>query len=76
MLIFREILKVSKAFFVCISYGFGANLSWDELVCVGYPVTEEAVDKLCRDIYDHMIKGRPEDEIKDIPRVGIEQLFF
>lgn len=31
----------------------GARISWDELVCVGYPVTEEAVEKLCGDIMDY-----------------------
>ena len=25
-------------------------MSWDELACIGYPVTEDAVNKLCRDI--------------------------
>ncbi len=28
----------------------GARISWDELTCVGYPVTESAIRKLCRDI--------------------------
>ena len=28
----------------------GARISWDELTCIGYPVTEEATEKLCRDI--------------------------
>lgn len=28
----------------------GARISWDELVCVGYQVTDEATDRLCRDI--------------------------
>ena len=28
----------------------GAKISWDELVCVGYTVTEKAVKKLCRDM--------------------------
>ena len=28
----------------------GARISWDELTCVGYPVTKTATDKLCRDI--------------------------
>lgn len=28
----------------------GARISWDELTCVGYPVTEEATNKLCEDI--------------------------
>ena len=28
----------------------GARISWDELTCVGYPVSEEATEKLCRDI--------------------------
>ena len=28
----------------------GARISWDELTCVGYPVTENSIKKLCRDI--------------------------
>lgn len=28
----------------------GARISWDELTCVGYPVTEKATEKLCKDI--------------------------
>lgn len=28
----------------------GARIYWDELTCVGYEVTEEAVEKLCSDI--------------------------
>ena len=28
----------------------GARISWDELTCVGYPVIEEDIDKLCGDI--------------------------
>ncbi len=31
----------------------GARISWDELICVGYPVTEEAVEKLCGDIMNY-----------------------
>ena len=28
----------------------GARISWDELTCVGYPVSEDATEKLCQDI--------------------------
>ncbi len=28
----------------------GAKISWDELVCIGYPVKESAIKKLCRDM--------------------------
>ena len=53
----------------------GANLSWDELVCVGYPVTEQAVSKLCQDIYGYMLRSVvSEEEKKEIPRVTKEQL--
>ncbi len=31
----------------------GARISWDELTCVGYPVSEEAVEKLCTDIMNY-----------------------
>ncbi len=28
----------------------GAHISWDELTCIGYDVTDKAVEKLCNDI--------------------------
>lgn len=28
----------------------GDRIFWDELTCVGYPVSEEATEKLCQDI--------------------------
>lgn len=28
----------------------GLRISWDDLTCVGYPVTEKATEKLCKDI--------------------------
>ena len=28
----------------------GMRISWDEMTCVGFPVTDKAVEKLCRDI--------------------------
>lgn len=28
----------------------GARVSWDELTCVGYPVMDESIDILCKDI--------------------------
>ena len=28
----------------------GARISWDELTYVGYPVSEDATEKLCQDI--------------------------
>ena len=40
----------------------GTNVSWDELVCVGYEVTEEAVRKLCRDITEYMKSALPNEE--------------
>ena len=33
----------------------GTNLSYDEMVCVGYEVTDEAVKKLCADIKKFML---------------------
>ena len=37
----------------------GARISWDELTCVGFPVTDKTVKKLCRDI----MKYRQEAEL-------------
>ena len=31
----------------------GAKISWDELTCIGYKVTETAIKKLCRDMNSH-----------------------
>ena len=28
----------------------GARISWDELTCVGYSVSDEATERLCQDI--------------------------
>lgn len=43
----------------------GTNLSWDELTCVGYEVTDSAVEKLCKDmkafLQDAFIKHAPEE---------------
>ena len=35
----------------------GARISWDELTCVGYEVTEEATQALCKDIEDFRKKA-------------------
>ena len=36
----------------------GDRISWDELTCVGYPVSEEATEKLCQDIEKFRKKSR------------------
>ena len=43
----------------------GARISWDELTCVGYPVSEEATEKLCHDIENFREKaGMTEHPVK------------
>lgn len=37
----------------------GTNLSWDELTCVGYEVTDSAVEKLCKDMKAFLQDARP-----------------
>lgn len=37
----------------------GTNLSWDELTCVGYEVTDSAVEKLCKDMKSFLQDARP-----------------
>ena len=32
----------------------GENLSWNERICIGYPVTEQVINKLCLDMRDYM----------------------
>ncbi len=51
----------------------GINLSWDELICVGYEVTEEAVYKLCKDIRQHMADSISAEEDKRHLREVTEQ---
>lgn len=47
----------------------GARISWDELTCVGYPVSEDSVNRLCNDIENFRKKaGMPEHY------VALEQL--
>ena len=36
----------------------GTNLLYDEMVCIGYEVTDEAVTKLCADIKKFMFTAR------------------
>lgn len=47
----------------------GARISWDELTCVGYPVSEKATEKLCRDIESFRKKSGMAEHA-----VSIEQL--
>ena len=43
----------------------GARISWDELSCVGYPVSKEATEKLCSDIESFREKaGMTERSVK------------
>ena len=48
----------------------GARISWDELTCVGYSVTEKATQTLCRDIENFRKKAGLSEH-----KVGKEQLF-
>ncbi|MEG1825165.1 MAG: ATP-binding protein [Cloacibacillus sp.] len=53
----------------------GAKCSWDEQICVGYTVTHEAVEGLCKDIKEHMLNAvSSEEEKRIIPDVTKEQL--
>ena len=43
----------------------GARISWDELTCVGYPVSEDATERLCQDIEKFRKKaGMAEHSVK------------
>ena len=43
----------------------GARISWDELTCVGYPVSKEATEKLCSNIENFRGKaGMTERSVK------------
>ena len=43
----------------------GARISWDELTCVGYPVSDEATERLCQDIENFREKvGMTEHSVK------------
>ena len=53
----------------------GARISWDELKCIGYTVTDSAINKLCRDInrYRKDIPGIRSSG-KKLPKVTKTQL--
>ena len=42
----------------------GRRISWDELTCIGYKVTEKAIKKLCRDM------NRYRKEMKEVNNTG------
>jgi ATP-dependent DNA helicase RecG len=52
------------------------HLSYDEIVCVGYDVTEEAIKKLCADIKKYMSAQADPDEAKkavnDVSQTNLE----
>ena len=54
----------------------GAKISWDELVCVGYKVTENAIKKLCRDMNNRrkeMQEGKASAEkLPTVTRTNLE----
>lgn len=53
----------------------GHNLSWDELTCVGYEVTDEAVNKLCSDIKRYMLdSAETAEEKKEVNEVTKQNL--
>ena len=41
----------------------GSKISWDELTCVGYAVTEKAIKKLCKDMNDRRKSIREENTL-------------
>lgn len=52
----------------------GANLSWDELTCVGYQVDQDAIAKLCRDIKQYIIESVGTDDFQSVKDVSVDQL--
>jgi ATP-dependent DNA helicase RecG len=54
----------------------GTNLSYDEMVCIGYEVTQEAIAKLCADIKKYMLTYADTDEmkkaVKDVTPINLE----
>ncbi len=44
----------------------GSNLSYDEMICIGYEITDEAVQKLCGDIRKYMMEDAVTDEAKKV----------
>lgn len=51
----------------------GARIYWDELTCVGYEVTEDAVAKLCGDIVKFRNEaGLPNREVTTTQLLDLE----
>ncbi|MCQ4635704.1 winged helix-turn-helix transcriptional regulator [Anaerovorax odorimutans] len=51
----------------------GMNLSWDEQICIGYPVEAETVKKLCDDITKYMLEAAVSEEEKRMVKPVTEQ---
>lgn len=52
----------------------GSNLSLDELICVGYPVTNDAISKLCSDIKQYASEAFEGEERKAVREISVEKL--
>ena len=53
----------------------GAHISWDELTCIGYEVTDKEIKKLCRDIMQYREKaGLKQSELADLVHVRRETI--
>ena len=54
----------------------GARISWDELICVGFPVSENAIKKLCRDINRYRREMQEHSEsmskLPSVTRINLE----
>ena len=49
----------------------GARISWDEQICIDYPVRDEAVEQLCKDIISFREKaGLPRREVTKVQLVN------
>ena len=55
----------------------GARISWDELTCVGYPVSEETVDFVLRNIrFGATIDGLVRKEKYELPPEAIREMII
>ncbi|MFR3675633.1 MAG: hypothetical protein ACLTW1_17310 [[Clostridium] innocuum] len=53
----------------------GTHASWDEQICIGYEVKEDAIDKLCQDIHRYMKSAIDSSEEKrSIAVITVEHL--
>ena len=50
----------------------GANISWDALPCIGFKVTREAIEKLCKDMNRYRKELQNRKDLPEVTEINLE----